>query len=92
MDRPKFGSVPIIPNDLDFNETLSSLNATEGVWAKIIRRVKNRIKAKGDLEKLAKEAKFRSVIRWKRRKQGIMRLTLRINGKRNGFHRCFESQ
>lgn len=26
---------------------------------------------------------------WKRRKQGIMRLTLRIDGIRNGFHQFF---
>ena len=60
--RPKFGKVPVISHDLDFNQTLSSLNASEGVWAKIIRRIKGKIRAKGDLEKLAKEAKFRFVI------------------------------
>ena len=52
----RFGIVPVIPNDLNYDETLVSLNR-KGFWTKIIRTVKGKIK--DDLEKVARLADFR---------------------------------
>ena len=55
-DDRRFGIVPVIPNDLNYDETLLSLNR-KGAWTKIIRIVKGKIK--DDLEKVARAADFR---------------------------------
>ena len=49
--------VPLVANNLDYDQTLLKMNDTPGPWAKIIRRVKARMRS--DIENIARKAGFR---------------------------------